>query len=106
MVIEKNLMSASRVAFGDYRRSIQGDNQDRIDLQTKLLENHRSKKGAQLAEILSKHRQANRLGLIAATEGKIRKLNERVSLQLRHLQERRHMTASCSEVCHGLLHVE
>lgn len=106
MVIEKNLMSASRVGFGDYRRSIQGDNQDRIDLQTKLLENHRSKKGAQLAEILSKHRQANRLGLIAATEGKIRKLNERVSLQLRHLQERRHMTASSSEVCHGLLQVE
>jgi hypothetical protein len=58
-----------------------------------------------LREILERHQVEHRDGLVRATEGKMRALQDRVAMRRREIEARRAFIAGKEEVCVGLLKV-
>jgi hypothetical protein len=99
---EKCLASAD----DSYERHVAdlGDqNQDRVDIHVKNLENHLRMQVAKLTAIRDLHRMRDREPLAKATEGKMEKLEERVRRKKVELEERRSVETSKEDICAGVI---
>lgn len=85
---------------------IQRENSDRISLMINTLERHRQAQTEKLQGILEKHRQMGRNKLIPASEGKIRRLNERMDERVLALGAKQGIASSESRVSGGVIIVE
>lgn len=104
--LEHQLSQAVLISYTEFASRIRNESLDRIDLQVRLIENHRKKKLAQLEQVRGDHSRAGRSSLAKAIEGKIRKLEDRINRQLHSLEQRRSISESFTAVCLGVLKLE
>jgi superfamily II DNA or RNA helicase len=102
-VVENCCLAGSEAAYRKRVREQQAVNDDRIQLQERTLERHLRIQREQFEAIRDRHRARGRIGLVAATEGRIRALEERVARRRREIQLRRGFTHDNHEVCVGVI---
>jgi len=93
---------------GDYERAAQMreiENRDRVTFQKESLIKHKERRMKVLREVLIKHQVCGRASLVNATEGQIRSLEEKVSLQMERLTSREEMRTSHFEPCAGVIYL-
>ena len=86
-------------------RSRDNENRDRVSFQVQSAESHQGRKLAVLQDVLQKHRINDRQPLIKATEGRIRKLNERFDIQIDRLRSKENLQAHHFDVSIGAIEV-
>lgn len=93
-------------AFKRFTEEIQRENADRVSLMINTLERHRQTQTQKLVGILERLRQLGRVKPIPATEGKIRRLNERMDERLLSLRSKQGIASSDSRVSGGVIFIE
>jgi len=92
-------------AFEEYVAELRRENEDRADVQERMLEQHHQNQRTKLEEVLDKHRQYGRAGLVRATEGRLRALETRVERRRKEIAERRELRQRNDDVCVGVIEV-
>ena len=81
------------------------ENEDRVNLQITTAKKHFERQIASLKEVLSRHEYNNRIGLVKATEGRIKKAQERYDKRLSELRANKSLKKYHEDVCHIALSV-
>ena len=81
------------------------ENEDRVNLQITTAKKHFERQIASLKEVLWRHELNNRKGLIKATEGRIKKAQERYDKRLSELKANKSLNTYHEDVCHIALSV-
>lgn len=92
----------------DYKAAVRdrdNENRDRVNFQVQSAENHQARKLKSLQEVLQKHRVNDRQPLVRATEGRIRKLNERFDIQIDRLRSKEELQHHRFDVAIGAIQV-
>jgi len=92
--------------YREYVQSAERENRDRIRFQVETLEKHESSGISDLQERIRELRLSNRLRIIPALEGKIRKLRERTEQKKAELRMRSDLTHEQRLACGGALRVD
>jgi superfamily II DNA or RNA helicase len=90
----------------EFLRERQNENEDRIDIQLRTLENHLAGQRNQLARIAAEHRRLGRNSLALATDGRLNRMEQVVSARIRDLQANRKLKHGQEDICVGVLLVE
>lgn len=90
----------------EYIRERQNENEDRIDIQMRTLENHLAGQRGQLTRIAADHRRLGRNSLALATEGRLHKMEQVVSAKIRDLEANRKLKHGQDDICVGVVLVE
>lgn len=99
-------LAAANAEYARQVKAIDNQNQDRVDIHVKNLENHRESQLAKFMKILEGHRVEGRPGLVSATEGRIRALEERVRRKIVEAESRRKIACHKDEICAGVIRLE
>lgn len=91
--------------FRRVREQRQDANRDRVSFQVVSARKHRDRLVQSREGVLEEHRQRGRKALIAAEEGRIRKIEERFEMQSQKLENRSNMTSHSRDVCMGVIRV-
>ena len=81
-------------------------NDDRIDLQVTTLERRAARQLARLQEVLQKHQDYGRTGLVRATEGRIREVELRRDTEVAQRESKREFRSHWEEMCVGVIRVD
>jgi hypothetical protein len=92
--------------YGEYVRSAERENRDRIRFQVETLEKHESSGITDLEMRIRDLRLSGRLRIIPALEGKIRKLRERTAQKKAELNARSDLRHEQRLACGGVIRVE
>ncbi|MBE7459616.1 MAG: DEAD/DEAH box helicase [Zoogloeaceae bacterium] len=104
--IYDELLNTLETGYQRFTEEISRENADRISLAKNVLERHRQAQTRKLAETLELHRQLGRTKLIPATEGNIRRLNERIDEKLLSLQSKQEIVSEERRVSCGVICIE
>jgi len=99
-------LAGSQSAYKRRVAELRAQNDDRAQIQERTLDRTLEDQRAKLREVLARHRERGRTGLVAATEGRIRALEERVERKRREIKRRRAFDHRSEEICAGLILVE
>ncbi|MBS1770563.1 MAG: DEAD/DEAH box helicase [Acidobacteria bacterium] len=91
--------------FGEVSREKDLDNMDRVNFQLDAAERHRDRQLRIQLDVLTGLRTTNRLRMVPATEGRIRKIRERFDLKQEQLRGRLQLKRYRFDVCFGVLRV-
>lgn len=100
--------ACSTVAQSDYEKAArirEIENLDRVAFQKESLIKHKERRMKTLHEVRIKHQLNGRGSLVSATEGQIRSLEEKVSLQMERLTSREQFRTSHFEPCAGVIYI-
>lgn len=86
-----------------HQRSV--ENQDRVAFQVQSAERHRNRQIGRLQEVLEGLRERGNRRMIAPTEGRIRKVQQKFEMQVERLRQQERMTHSKADVCAGIVRV-
>lgn len=92
--------------YEEASRDRENDNQDRVELQKESLRQHQERRLQRLEATLGVHKALGRKGLVAATEGQIRKLQQRIEIQLNALTQKEQLKRAQFDVCMGVIKVD
>ena len=87
------------------KRQRENENIDRVTLQIDSAKKHRDRQLKTRMEVLEKLKLAGNTKMIPATEGRIRKVNEKFDVQVESLKQKSKLRSSQSEVCCGVIHL-
>lgn len=93
------LFSSLRNNFDEYVAEITAQNEDRVDVQERTLRQHLDTQRYKWGVIRQNHANMNRSSLVKATEGRIRKLEDRIQKKLLELEKLRSITYRYEEIC-------
>ncbi len=99
---------ASVLAEKDFGQAVSvkfDENHDRVSFQRRSLQQHLDRRRASLEEVRARHQRFGRASLVKATQGQIRKLSDRVSIQLEALAEKAELKRSRFDICVGVVEV-
>jgi len=102
--VDECCLVESRAAFEKKRDELFAQNEDRALIQERTLERHYQSQRIALEGQLAQHR-ARGTRLVAATEGKLRALDVRVSRKRAEIEVRRRFDAHPEELCVGVIRV-
>ena len=106
--VDELLKECDAVLDRDYQsasRDRKNENRDRVDFQIQSSQKHRDRQLASLRAVLDEHRAKGRKKLIAPTEGRIRKVQERFDVQTERLRQKAELKSHPLEVCMGVINV-
>jgi hypothetical protein len=103
--VSERCIAPSDAAFEQHVADLRTENEDRADVQERMLAQHYQNQRARLEEVLDNHRQHGRTGLVRATEGRLRALETRVERRRREIAERRQLRQRNDDVCVGAIEV-
>ena len=92
--------------FEARKRELVNENEDRADIQLRMLEKHHATQSAVLEEVAAKHRSRGRKALLMATEGRMKALLGRVERRRIEIEAKRKVQANQKEIAVGLIIVE
>jgi len=104
--IEKGLLATAWARYGAFVGDVRAQNEDRADLQERILQNHLEQQRAKYQEIRARHLARNNPGLAKIQEQNIEKLEARVQRELLKIGEKRNLRDSMEEVCAGVVRVD
>lgn len=104
-LVSEHCTGGSDSAFQAFRDELEAENQDRADVQERNLERHHETQRVKLEGVLEGHRRHGRTGLVRATEGRIRALEERVKRRRLEIRERRNLRYGNEDICVGVVQV-
>lgn len=93
------LFSTLRNNFDEYVAEITAQNEDRVDVQERTLRQHLETQRYKLNVIRQNHAFMNRTSLVKATEGRIKKLEDRIEKKLLEIEKLRAITYRYEEIC-------
>jgi superfamily II DNA or RNA helicase len=102
-IANHQLFAGLRQKYDDYVAEIKAQNEDRVDLQERTLRHHLHAQRQKLESIRQKHEIFNRGSLVKATEGRIRKLEDRIERKLLELEKLRNLSYRYEEVCAAII---
>lgn len=91
--------------YEKYCNVMRAQNDDRADIQERTVERHLDHQRSILRAVLAGHRDKGRGSLVAATEGRIQKLEGRMDARVRGIDEGRRLDSRKEEVCVGVIRV-
>lgn len=91
--------------YEKYVDEIHAQNEDRIDVQERTLRQHLKTQSEKLDAIRLKHVIMNRSSLAKATEGRVKKLDERIQRKLLELETMRTPNYNYEEICVAVIKV-
>ena len=103
--VAESCIAPSDRAFSQYVDDRRAENEDRARVQTNMLDDHYRTQRDRLDAVLDRHRSLGRDRLVAATEGRLRALNARVSRRRKEIAERARLRFSNDTVCVGIIEV-
>lgn len=105
-VLSEKCLTRSIREYDRFIRDTENENSDRADLQLASLARHSRRQLEVLNQVLRGHRQKGRGPLAKATEGRIAKLEERVSWKTRDIENNRDIIHNRRDICVGIVRVE
>ena len=103
--IEERCIAASERAFDTYVADVRAENDDRADVQERMLDRHYRIQRASLEAQLEKYLMQRKDRLVPATRGRVRALEARVGRRRREIGERRRLRYSSEIVCVGIIDI-
>jgi len=104
-VANDTLFSTLYEHYEAYVAEIRSQNEDRVDVQERTLRQHLDSQRVKLETIRCNHLALNRSSLAKATDGRIRKLEERVERKLLELETLRTPNYDYEEICVAVIKV-
>lgn len=92
--------------YGRLHSDRKNGNDDRIDLQVTTLKRRAARQLARLQEVLQKHEDHGRTGLVRATEGRIRDVELRRDTEVAQRESKREFRSHWEEMCVGVIRAE
>lgn len=104
-VLESSVIPVLRDGFERYLAEYTAEAEDRAAIQLRTLERHVELQTKRLHEIAEAHRMRGSRSLVAATEGRLRKLIERTSRRRAQIETRRRTSPSFVDICTALVEI-
>ena len=105
--VAKDLFGHLYNGFEEFSRDLQNRNEDRADVQIRTLEQHLKNKKEQLENPLQGYREKKQGAFVKKmTEGKIRKLEERISQRRAQIEEKRKILSRSREIAVAVIAIQ
>ncbi len=104
-VAEDRCLEASHQAYSKRVAELRAQNEDRVQIQERTLDQRLHDERSGIEEVIRRHREQKRDHLIPMNEGRIRALEERIERKRREIAAHRDFEHHSEDICVGVLHV-